>query len=242
MSIEVILQLLMWFIDKHGEKLSVIYNDTLKPRWQKTFSAHPLVILGPRGSGKSSLRVFLEENRPYEVVDGERRSPEPTLGVAIVNTKFQADKDSWLKIKKDVPGDEQLRDSWYQLIKEVRPHGIIYMLDGRELYKENIIPAAIEEHTQTVFTDVLNRFEDADSLLRVLYIFVNFSDLWSTGKDAENQVVRQILDELEVRLKTSGIGKKLRYDVRCVQLCPSKEKWEEVERALDHFGVEFRDR
>jgi len=235
----ILIAVVQWFIQTFGQDLLVVGTERLKSRWRKTFADHPFLILGPKGSGKSSLLLFLESDKPFNVVEGERRTPEPTLGVAVVNTKFEANKDTWLKIKHDLPGDEQLREYWHQFLKEVRPHGIVYTLDGRALYDGKPDHTAIQEHVQEIFTDVFDHYPDADKLLKVFYIFVNFSDLWSVGRTSEKELTRALYDEFEMMLRAKRAYNSVNFDVKCIQLSPHREKWGEAREAMNFFGVQI---
>jgi hypothetical protein len=120
-----------WIVLTFGKDIVVVLRKELQHQWRRMFATRNILILGPKQSGKSSLMQYLTSGRPYEVVDGEIRPPAPTALAAVVDQKFSLQKGNWLRLKRDVPGDVDLRDAWAQAIADLKPHGIIYMVDGR---------------------------------------------------------------------------------------------------------------
>jgi hypothetical protein len=164
----------VWIIQNFGEEIVVYGKNAITKALQYIFKNRIILILGARESGKTSLIHFIHTAKPYIEVDGEKQSPNPTLGAVIVDEEIEVSKSAerkWGKIEKDVSGD--FRDLWKELIAELNPDGIIYMIDGR---LEN---EALKQAVQEIFSDVLSEYKHDLRNLKVLHIFANFADIWS---------------------------------------------------------------
>lgn len=223
-----------WFVLTFGKDVVVKLKDALQHQWRRFFAARNILILGPKQAGKSSLVQYLQTGHPYEIVDGEIRSPAPTAMAAIVDKKFAVQKGNWLRLKKDIPGDIALRDTWAQGISDIRPHGIIYIIDGRREDEE------LREDVRGIEQFVLLHYkENGVGHLSVVHVFVNFADQWGTSPVEARRRLRVVRDELEKVIGTSPSWASLRVGVAETQLASSKKKWEEVDRAVNHFGADL---
>jgi hypothetical protein len=90
-------ELLKWYLITFGREILILTKDGIKNIWARLFATRNILILGPMQTDKSSLVSFLVRDQPFEVVDGERHAPNPTAAAAIVNEKFKAQRDQWLK-------------------------------------------------------------------------------------------------------------------------------------------------
>src|SRR5688500_317660 len=120
-----------WLLRTFGLEVLLLVRDALENQWRRLFASRNILILGSQQTGKSSLAMFLQTGKPYQVVDGEVRPPDPTAATMIVDRKFAVQKGHWLRMRRDLPGDPDLRATWAAALKEVHPVGIIYMVDGR---------------------------------------------------------------------------------------------------------------
>lgn len=125
-------QVAIWVAKNFGKELVVVTAENIQHRWRGLFAKRDILVLGPKQAGKSSLIQHIITGRPFEIVDGEVRPPAPTAMAAIIDSKFSLQKGHWLKLRTDVPGDLDLRETWALAITELRPHGIIYIVDGRK--------------------------------------------------------------------------------------------------------------
>src|SRR5437762_14012327 len=120
-----------WLLKTFGLDILLLARDALESQWRRLFASRNILILGAQQTGKSSLAAFLQRGKPYQVVDGEIRPPDPTAATVIVDRKFAVQNGNWLRIKRDLPGDPDLRATWAVALRETHPTGSIYMADGR---------------------------------------------------------------------------------------------------------------
>ena len=223
-----------WIIQNFGEEIVVLGKNAITKTLQYIFKNRVILILGGRESGKTSLIHFMHTGKPYIEVDGERQSPNPTLGAVIVDEEIEVSKSAerkWGKIEKDVSGD--FRDLWKELIAELNPDGIIYMIDGR---LEN---ETLKQAVQEIFTDVLSEYKHDLRSLKVLHIFANFADIWSKNPLTETRKINFIKESFEeIRLEYPGMTK-LSVMASATQLSPKLNAWPETIRALEHFGADL---
>jgi hypothetical protein len=226
-----------WIIQNFGEEIIVLGRSAITKSLQYIFKKRVILILGARESGKTSLIHFMHTGKPYIEVDGERQSPNPTLGAVIVDEEIEVSKSAekqWGKIEKDVSGD--FRELWRELIAELNPDGIIYMLDGR--LENDDLKAAVQE----IFSDVLSEYKHDLRNLKVLHIFANFADIWSKNPLTETRKINFIKETFEeTRLEYPGMTS-LSVMAAATQLSPKLNSWPEAVRALEHFGADLASR
>jgi hypothetical protein len=211
----------------------VFLGNAVKSRYRKIFASRNILILGPKQSGKSSLACCLTKGKPYEVVDGEVRVAAPTALAAIIDAKFVFHKDDWLRLKRDVPGDLDLRDTWAQAISDIRPHGILYLVDGKRS-EDNL-----REDVRGTRGFVLNNYSTGVGNLAALHVLVNFADQWgATSVSAVRRKLRLVRGELEALMEEPAWSV-VRIGVAETQLSPNMKSWDQTERALHHFGVDL---
>lgn len=227
-------QLIRWIAANFGKDIVVAIRDTIQSQYKRVFASRNILILGPKQSGKSSLLMYLTDGRPFEVVDGEIRPPAPTALAAVVDEKFVLQKGNWLRLKKDVPGDLDLRATWAQAITDIRPHGIIYMLDGRNA--DDVLRSNVEEIKEAVL-----RHYSATGIghLATLHVFLNFADHWASSAAEVRRRVRVVRESLELVVEASPAWSSLRIGAAETHLSPNRTAWEEMARALHHFGADL---
>lgn len=226
-------EIIKWVVRTFGKDILIVVKDSIQSQYRRIFASRNILILGPKQAGKSSLLQFVTSGRPYEVVGNEIRPPAPTALAAIVDKKFKLQEGNWLRLKKDVPGDLDLRDTWSQAIADIQPHGIIYMIDGRR------DEGALREDVRGIRSFVLDAYPNGNGQLAALHVLVNFADQWASSMVEVRRRVRVVREELEALIESSPQWSALRLGVAEAHLSPNKRKWEEAERALHHFGADL---
>jgi hypothetical protein len=215
--------------------LIVLTTDYLQSRWRKMFAARNILVLGGKQTGKSSLMLFMQHGQPYEISTGDIKAPAPTAMAAIIDCKFSPDKAEWLRLRRDVPGDRDLRATWKQAIADIRPHGIIYMIDGRQE------AAALVRDVSEIKSDVLSHYAEGAGHLVALHVFLGFCDQWAVDPIGARRRRRIVEDALLEVIESSPALHYLRVHVSETQLSPARKGWVEVERALARFGADLVD-
>lgn len=225
-----------WVVETFGRDVLVFMRDQLVHRWRRLFEARNILVLGQRQAGKSSLAWYLTTGKPFEVRGGEVRTPAPTALAAVVDKAFSVDKSTWMKLKRDVPGDLDLRDTWAAAIADVRPHGIIYLLDGRTSDDD------LREEIARIGSDVLSLYAAGPGNLVALHLFLNFADQWARSPEVIYERSRMVADALFALLQsptTAPALRHLRTHVSDTQLSPQRKDWPETERALRKFAADL---
>lgn len=222
-----------WIVKNFKDEILMVAVDFLQKQYHKMFKNRNILILGPKSSGKSSLILYMASGKPFEMVGKERKTPEPTALSAVVDRKFHLQTNEWVKIKKDVPGDLSLRETWRQAIIDIDPEGIIYLIDGRVAEKES------EKLVRDIFESVLIHYSESSRMLISFHIFINFGDKWASSPEAERKLVRVIENEFEKQRSQFESINRCRFGVSMTQLSPNKDSWTEVHRAINRFGADL---
>jgi hypothetical protein len=222
-----------WLLKTFGLEILLLVKDALESQWRRLFASRNILILGPQQTGKSSLASFLQTGKPYQVVDGEVRPPDPTAATIIVDRKFAVQNGHWLRIRRDLPGDPDLRATWAAALKEVHPAGIIYMVDGRldEPRLERAIGDAVEL--------LRAQYATGTRELAALHMFVNHCDAWAPTPAVERERLAWVAAAFEARRRAHPALEVLRFAASATQLSPNRRAWPEVTRALHRFGADL---
>jgi signal recognition particle receptor subunit beta len=149
----------------------------------KAWRGFRLVVFGTTRVGKSTF---------WEYLQTEQLVPKDSLNKTIEISKFQkfrlrSIKLSFIKVgvlATDLPGDLQYRHTWEAVLKEVKPHGIIFMIDNADIKEggsppeSGFDPTRLKEHNEA-FGDLLNilfKYPDVTKKLHAFMILVNKSD------------------------------------------------------------------
>lgn len=222
-----------WFAEKFGGKIIAFGLDKIRTRLQSIFASRNILILGDSQTGKSSLILYLTTGKPYRIDKGEILPPEKTLGYAVIDKKIDVNENQ-LSVKRDVPGEQDLRAFWKIAIDEVKPVGIIYVINGR-LEKDEM-----EQAIQDIFDDVLCHYEGSQGAgLEALHVFVNFVDQWGKNNVEVRNKLRKISQSFDKRLASKPSLQYLRIGVSATQFSRNKDSWVEADRALFSFGSDL---
>jgi hypothetical protein len=222
-----------WLLRTFGLEVLLLVRDALESQWRRLFASRNILILGSQQTGKSSLAMFLQTGKPYQVVDGEVRPPDPTAATMIVDRKFAVQKGHWLRMRRDLPGDPDLRATWTAALKEIHPTGIIYMVDGRsdEASLEQTIGDAVEL--------LCAQYPSGTRELVALHMFVNHCDAWAVTPAVERERLARVTAAFEAQRKPHPGLEVLRFSASATQLSPNRRAWPEVTRALHRFGADL---
>jgi len=138
----------------------------------------PFVVLGYRGTGKTTLIEYLRRSAEYL----EDFDPEPTAAggepVPRFTTRLEGEGFR-LRPRRDVGGEYAMWETdWASLFEQARPRGILFMLDGSDPY-----------HHKDALNFVLNLIEDergASRNLKAFALLVNKADLWAGERTLED--------------------------------------------------------
>lgn len=227
-------QAIAWFLKSFGKDLVVISKDRLQHQWARVFNKRPVLFLGPKQAGKSSLISFLRYGKPFELDKaGAVRTPDPTLAAAVIDESVSVQHKKWLQIKQDLPGDQMLRATWALAVTDFHPLGIGYIIDARDESK-------IADQVQEACREVLDGcYPDGPRELGALHLFLSFSDCWAHSATASRLHQKVARDALEEELAKRPVFAGLRTDVAVLHLSPHASDWPDARRALEHFGTDL---
>jgi len=215
---------------RYGKDIVAWVGDMISSTYRRYFRNRNILVLGAKQTGKTSLLNFLSTGKPYEESDTGRGLPNPTSGAIIVGRKTKVNNE-WLKAEKDVGGDKAFRHLWAELIRDLKPEGIIYMLDGRQSDEE--LKQAIGE----MRSDVLSHFETDKQRLVGIHIFLNFADKWADSPREIRRRKRVVQDAVDNVLDGNRVIEQIRFDVSETHLDPNAKRWTATNRAIHRFGA-----
>jgi Signal recognition particle receptor beta subunit len=222
-----------WLLKTFGLDILLLAKDALQSQWRRLFASRNILILGAQQTGKSSLATFLQKGKPYHIIEGEVRPPDPTAATVIVDRKFAVQNGHWLRIKLDLPGDPDLRATWAAALREVHPAGIIYMVDGR------LDEPGLQRVAGDAIDLLLSQYGSGTRELLALHMFVNHCDAWATTPAAERERLAILSGAFEARRRPHHALDTLRFAASATQLSPNRRSWPEVTRALHRFGADL---
>ena len=217
--------------------LDVITTDTLMPEVANKLTGHRVLVLGPSGGGKTALLWYMDKGKPST----EGRGPGKTLGSVIVDKNFPLNRDKLARVAKDLAGD--VPALWAKAMSEFKPTGIIYMMNPAALpgglISTTDYTSVIEREINDMFPKMFDVFEREKIPLKVLHVFLNFSDKWATVPGISKKLVRFTEDALSEKLQSRPAFSNTKVQVAVTQLAPDKMEWPEVRNAIDHFGADL---
>jgi hypothetical protein len=146
----------------------------------------------------------------------------------LVGHKFSPRGKTWLRVAKDLPGDVALRYQWSEAVAEVKPHGIIFMIDGRS-------DCDVSEASEFLKTS----YSDGPKELIAFHLFINFADKWAEEPTRRRKRIREVEDQLDSALATKSVWYHLRLGIHATHLCSDFTSWPDAERALEKFAVDL---
>lgn len=151
-----------------------------------TWRGYRVVAFGTQGVGKTTLWRHLqtgEEVQASEITptaDWERLPRFKLRDVKHLGLRARV-------LAVDVPGDPDLRGSWKEVLYDVKPHGIIFMLDHAldETPAQGFDPERLKEHYVAFehVRDLVFNDQEVMNALQALLILVNKSDAWPESMD-----------------------------------------------------------
>ena len=214
-----------------GESKSVVdllsrVSGRLRSLYNYAFRRRNVIFFGPKGSGKTSLKEYLESGRAVVVTH------EPTAGVALVDRNYELGSTDWLRVAHDPGGDALYRTLWPKLTKTINPDAIVYVLDGRKSVEE------VECDMEVCLQQSLSEY--AEGRLRLIYVFVNFYDVWCTDP-FKNDVLCSAIQHVAAKKKhTYPALRALRLKAEPTHINPHLHSWPELETALSHFATDLK--
>jgi len=195
------------------------------------FEGHNILVLGPRSAGKSTLLSYMRTGRPMPP-GGDL--PNRSLGAVIYGKRPNLDANRWSKLKEFKDGD--YRSLWKLMIEEIRPDGIVYMLDGRKGQATTLTEV---EHFAS---DVLSVYVDAQLNLpcpRAIHIFLNFADVWAKSDKVARELKRHVENALAELIENNSVFESVKADVTVTQLATTRSAWDEADNAINRLGADL---
>jgi signal recognition particle receptor subunit beta len=230
--IQTLIKLAAVLVQKYGIEVLVYTIDSIQSHYRRLFRAKNILILGPKSSGKTSLIYLLRYGAPFiKKKDGTIETPDPTAMGIIVGHKFSPRTGHWASVSKDLPGDEGLRFEWTEAIKELKPHGIIYIVDGTS------------SNDSAMVEDIKQLFESAYSTgiqpLAAFHVFINFSDMWAKSESSKRSRLRKFEEKLDSVFSENPSWSHLRVGTHATTLSSNVSSWPEANRAVEKFGTDL---
>ncbi|MCW1967114.1 MAG: hypothetical protein KIH69_003195 [Anaerolineae bacterium] len=216
---------------------------------KRPFDNRNVLILGAQGSGKTSLLNYLSSGKPYiEDLHGNRIAPSPTANIAIINEHIDdaanIEKLNWVQRLLQAPNEKLLRDVAGELVtsenevekqkllsifKEIDPHGIIYLIDGRKS------GPALKHAVDEAFEYVLARYCAEQRRLRAFHLFVGFCDQMNFDERANKLGEVTTLFSLRSRVPTYKWLSQINVSMALTHLNIEANYWQETDTAINQF-------
>jgi len=159
-----------------------------------------IAVLGAPSVGKTTFLYQLKYQVP--VAPLQNKTERTSLLSQRIKVNYD-DKSRHMKTK-DVPGEGYLTGEWWRLLLELKPLGIIFLVDNRIVENDeqvNIFKTLISLLTSASYMKMVKKKDR----VKVMLIAVNKADLWQgDGMDVES-MLDGIKDEL-VKLPDYGIA------------------------------------
>lgn len=230
-----------WVAEVVGEKtIPLLFVNSINyahKKIEEAFAANNVLILGDTDSGKTALIQYITEGKPYRTKRGEKVRPKSTQGEMVVNKKFNPTKQPFekkVKIPVDLGGEPIYSELWEEAIKDYRPAGIIYMVDGRKDKEE------IEISMERMFNDVLSIYIKGNAYgLKTFHIFLNWADEWAVPQIIKIQKLSETLEYLSRKLSEMPHLNYVDYGINVTQLSPNEDDWLSAYAAILEFGKDL---
>lgn len=213
-----------------------IITGNIKVYYRK-YKRHGIMILGPPEVGKTTF-IYQLENESPQAPDMTKTENIP-LFHKTVQVGF-GDKDARTIKTKDVPGEGYLNGMWWKVMKDVKPKGIIFMVDDRfshpQMGQEQQF--AFKMFIRMVSSSEYKKIIKPKDRVKVFMMVANKMDIWAS--DGNNipidRLLSIILPELQ-SLTDHGIvwnwcamsakyGKQVKYAYEwLIKRLEDKESW-----------------
>ncbi|HQV69136.1 MAG TPA: hypothetical protein PLJ62_01280 [Thermoflexales bacterium] len=246
-----------------NEAFTIVRNE-FDRRYQWFVGGRRVLVLGEPGSGKSALRYLLQTGAPGpRATNGKLVSPPKTVGVvdSLGNTattnveipellfglfsppgQLREQAGGVLFLPRDVAGE--LREKWGQMVIELHPQIVIFMVDGRASRET---PFGSAPSFNDVAKDIMDTAFDVllapQVLPKAVGVFINFADAWNPEQDPFEETMKKRAVEdafLQAARANYADRKKILSKMQyfAVQLSPDKLSWPEVEAAFHALSAQ----
>jgi len=205
--------------------------------FKSLFNGRSVIFLGPSQNGKTALALYLTTGKPYRLKKGNVEEPDPTSRVVKhFFAKTAKVSDEILEIKFDMAGDRVFMESdWIEVIKDLQPEGIVYIVDGRKLSNDKF-DDFLDKTLSDINSYVLSAYGNNIVNLKALHIFANFGDQWSDDSERVQNMYKFEFDVKTMILREKAA--KIDVAVTRTHLSPESRfsSWPEAEAALKKFA------
>lgn len=246
-----------------NEAFTLVRNE-FDRRYQWFVGGRRVLVLGEPGSGKSALRYLLQTGAPGpRAINGQLMPPPKTIGVvdSLGNTastnveapellfglfsppgQLRDQSGGVLFLPRDVAGE--LREKWGQMVIELHPEVVIFMVDGRA---DRDTPFGVAPSFNQVAQGVMDTAFDVLLAPQVnpkaIGVFINFADAWNPDHDPYEEMMkkRAVEDAFIQAARPKYAGRKAllaKMQYFAVQLSPDRLAWPEVEAAFHALAAQ----
>lgn len=254
-----------------AQSLSVFANEAFTiarnefdRRYQWFVGGRRVLVLGEPGSGKSALCYLLQTGAPGpRATNGKLVSPPKTVGVvdSLGNTattnveipellfglfsppgQLREQAGGVLFLPRDVAGE--LREKWGQMVIELHPQIVIFMVDGRASRETPFGPApSFNDVAKDIMDTAFDVLLAPQVLPKAVGVFINFADAWNPEQDPFEETMKKRAVEdafLQAARANYADRKKILSKMQyfAVQLSPDKLSWPEVEAAFHALSAQ----
>jgi hypothetical protein len=194
--------------------------------WKYWFGGKPVLFLGPKGGGKTSLMVFLMKGKPEDC--------GATVALTEVDRMGEIREEQVLHFLEDIGGDPSLRDFWPGMLVRVNPEAIVFVLNGAKPMEE------VEQDLRETLNAALPVYRDARGALRVVYTLLNYYDVWEHDVQ-KRHLLRPTVDRVlqEERMKYHPLLE-VKFEIYHSQLNPTASDWSEARLAMEHLATDMK--
>jgi hypothetical protein len=194
--------------------------------WKYWFAGKPVLFLGPKGGGKTSLMVYLMKGRPEDW--------GATVALTEMDRVGEIREEQVLHFLEDIGGDPSLRDFWPGMLARVNPEAIVFVLNGAKDM------ATIQQDLRETLEAALPVYLTGRGKLRVVYTLLNFYDEWQHDMEKRHRLrpeVDRIVQEEKMKYPTLL---DVKFEIYHSQLNPAAPDWEEARLAMEHLATDLK--